>query len=283
VLPGTELDKRARSLLDELAKDPHAWDPPPETSPAALVKRLDSADPTVVRETLEQMRKFPWDALPRQVYENLLLRDAGAAPRRLAAVRLIADLRDPQTLTILEILLMHPAPNERESDSTVRKEVARALAGLPTPAIVPILVPALEDPDPDVREWAVQGIADRTGKSFRTDLSVRTPAKDWPQELECYRRWWASPSASIVKRDAARAMSEIYGRVERGSKVRVARYALPALQDSAEATWRAGYELFRALTFRTFGSEKGSTAPEDRRRIAEEARVWLDEQLKVSK
>src|SRR5262249_6684782 len=200
-----------------------------------------------------------------------------------AAMRLIGDLRDPQTLPILEVLLLHTSTSERETESSVRKEVAHAIAALPTPAVVPLLVRALEDPDADVREWAVQGIADRTGKSFRTDLAVRTPDKDWAQELACYQRWWSSTSASGIKRDSAKALLEIYGRVERGSKVRVAQYSVPAMQDANDATWRAGYDLFRALTYHTFGSEVGDVSAEERSRIAKEAAAWLAEQLKETR
>jgi hypothetical protein len=136
----------------------------------------------------------------------------------------------------------------------------------------------LDDADADVREWAVKGIADRTGKWFRADLAKRTDVKDWPAELALYRRWWASSSASLAKRNAALAMATLYGQIEKNSKSRVARYALPAMDDPNESTWRAGYELFRSLTFVTFGTEKGPTDAAERARITQEARKWLDGQ-----
>lgn len=280
-MPGTEAATRAKARLDELAANPAAWDAVADDSPEALVKSLDSPDPAVVLQTLERMREFKWPALPSGVYRLFEKTRAAPVAHRLAAVRLVAEHRDPQTLTILEILLLHP--EERERDLAVRKEVAHAISTLPTAAVVPILFEVLSDPDGDVRERAVEGIAARTGKWFRADLSVRTEDKDWPQELELYRKWWASPSASAGKRAAVKALSETYGPVQRGSKSRVARYALPAMEDPIEETWRAGYDLFRALTFHTFGSETGSVAPPERARIAREARAWLDAELRRPK
>lgn len=271
-LPGSEPAKRAKELLDKLAEDPSGWDAKPADTSETLVAQLDSRDPATVQTALEAMRKYQWPALPAAAY-RLLQRNAGTPGQRVAAMRLIGDHADPQTLTILEILLQHPT--ERDPDSEVRKEAAHAIARLATDAIVPILFDALTDADPDVREWAVQGIASRTGKWFRPDLAVRTPDADWAAELKLYTNWWATSSASSVKRAAARAMSEIYGKVERGSKSRVARYAMPAMDDGIESTWRAGYDLFRALTFVTFGADKGSVEPDERRRITNEAREWL--------
>jgi tetratricopeptide (TPR) repeat protein len=272
-LPGTEAARRARSLLEEVEKDPGAWESESESSPERLVRRLDSTDPQVVLDTLVAMRAYQWPALPAAVY-RVLLRDRGTPAQRLAAVRLIADLADPQTVTILEVMLAHPA--EREPDASVRAEVARALSLLPTDAIVPILFETLEDANADVREWSVQGIAARTGKWFRADLDVRTADKDWPSELELYRKWWASSSSSAAKRKSVVALGDLFGRVEKGSRSRVSRYALPAMDDPVEATWRAGYDVFRALTFKTFGADRGTVAPEERERIAREARAWLE-------
>lgn len=290
LMPGTEAARRSKLILDELAKDPSAWDASDQDdTPESLVKRLDSADATMVRRSLEKMRSFKWPELPRAVY-HLLLRqdDKGSetlaktfAAQRLAAVRLILDLGEPQTLTILEILLAHP--EERELDPAVREEVAHAISRLPTDAIVPILFDALGETDPDIREWAVQGIAARTGKYFRPDLAVRATDKDWPDELASLRKWWASSSSSEAKRAACAAFLAIYGRVEQGSKSRVARYALPALDDASEVTWCAGYELFRALTAETLGRTSKPATAEERQKFAADARAWLDAHAKGSR
>ena len=281
-LPGTEAARRAKALLDELAKDPSAWDSKDPASPEALIEKLNSPDPVVVQQTLEKMRGYKWPALPGGVYRLLLRQDdAGDAKltathiaQRLAAVRLILDVADPQTLAILEILLAHP--QEREPELAVRREVAHALSRLPTDAIVPILFEAVGDADPDVREWAVQGIAARTGKYFRADLSVRTPDAEWPGELASLRKWWASTSASEAKRSACKALTGVYGKVEKDSKARIARYALPALDDASEATWRAGYDLFRALTGETLGRLSPPATAEERQSFAADARKWLE-------
>lgn len=274
-LPGTDPARWATKLLDDLKADPKSWDAPEASTPETLVQRLKSPDPNVVQRTLEEMRNYKWPALPADVY-RLLLRESGTPGQRLAAMRLIGDLGDPQTVTILEILLAHPT--EREPDPAVRKEVAHAISRLPTDAIVPILYEALSDPDPDVREWAVQGFAARTGKWFRADLNVRTADADWPAELALYRKWWGTTSSSTAKRNAVIALAALYSRVEKGSKVRVARYGLPAMDDPIEATWRAGYDFFRAVAFVTFGGDKGPVEEAERTRITSEARTWLADQ-----
>lgn len=285
-MPGSEAARRAKLILDELEKNPAAWDAVDPESPKALVAQLDSPDPVVVQQTLEKMRGYKWPSLPGAVYRLLLRQEEGDnaslkathTAQRLAAVRLILDLADPQTLTILEILLAHP--KEREPDAAVRAEVAHAISSLPSDAVVPVLFEALEDADPDVREWAVQGIAARTGKYFRKTLETRTADADWPPELKLYRAWWASTSASEAKRLACVALSAIYGRVEPGSKARVARYTLPALGDASAATWSAAYELFGALTAETLGWKTKPANAEERQKFAADAQAWLEQQAK---
>jgi Tfp pilus assembly protein PilF len=272
-LPGTEHARLARGRLKELQDDPELWNTPEEDSPEALVRRLKSKDEDVLLTTLGRMRAYKWPALPGDVY-RFLLKDEASPAVRLASIRLIGELADPQTLTVLEILLMHPT--EREQDGAMRAEAAHALSGLKTDAVVPILFELLTDPNADVREWAVQGIASRTGRFYRADLAKRTDDKDWSAELALYRKWWASSSACYDKRSSALALADFYGQVKNDSKARVARYALPAMDDANEQTWRAGYDLFRAVTFVTFGADKGPAAPEERHRIAGEARKWLD-------
>jgi len=278
--PGTEAARNAKALIDDLAEHPEHWNEKTQDERATLVRRLESTDPDAVQKALEDMRAMHWDALPAAVYQTLL-KDKGTTAQRLAAVRLISDLADPRTLTILEILLSHP--KEREPDATVRKEVARAVSLIPSDAIVPVLYEVLTDADADVREYAVQGLAARTGKWFRATLAERTPDKDWAAELARYERWWTSSSASAPKRNAMVQLAAIYEPVAHDSKMRVAAYTLCAMDDPLEPTWRAGYDLFRALTFHTFGSETGDVSEEDRKRIAGEARAWLEEQLKKAK
>ena len=288
-MPGSEAARRGQAILDAVKKDPTALDAEAldPDSPEALVERLKSTDPLVVQRALERMRSFRWPDLPGEVYRLLVRQDDGTdeklkavhTAQRLAAVRLILDLGDPQTLTILEILLAHP--RERERDEAVREEVAHAISGLPSDAIVPVLFETLDDPDPDIREWAVQGIAARTGKYFRHDLAVRSTAETWPGELASLRKWWASSSASESRRSACAALAAIYGRVEKGSKSRVARYSLPALDDASEAAFTAGYDLFRMLTAETLGWKGKPANAEERKRFAADARSWLEQQAQA--
>ncbi len=270
-LPGTEAARRGDALLAELEADPRAWDEPERPTAEQLVKRLDSPDPAVVARTLQQMQDYEWRALPATVY-RLLARDAGSAEARIGAVRLVAAHRDPRTLPILEILLFHP--KEREPEPVVRREVARAVANLPCPGVVLVLYRALDDADPEIREWAVQGIATQTGKWFRPLLDERTDPKDWAQELAAYRNWWRTSSAALAKEKAAKDLGELFSHIQKGRR-RLAEYALLAMDDERENTWRAGYDLFRALAFHTFGAETSGTTPEVRRRITSEAREWF--------
>src|SRR6185503_7590231 len=73
-LPGTEVARRAKSLLDELAEHPERWNDSGDgaSDQEKLVRRLDSTDPAVVQKTLEDMRAFKWPALPSKTYQVLL-------------------------------------------------------------------------------------------------------------------------------------------------------------------------------------------------------------------
>ena len=271
--PGTDVARRAKLTLDRMDTDPDFFSGPLEESTEDLVAQLDSADPAVVERALRRMLDRRWKALPPQVY-RLLAPHAGGPAVRLAAVRLIARLRDTKALALLEILAFHPS--ERDPDANVRREATRAIAALPTPAILLILFSALDDPDHEIREAAVQGIATQTGKYFRGDLDAPTAPEDWAAERERYDLWFDTASGSRAKRRAAKEFGQYFEQMQRGRR-RMAGYALHAMHDSREATWRAGYDLFRTLTFHTFGYEEGAIGPEDRARITDEAESWYEE------
>jgi tetratricopeptide (TPR) repeat protein len=273
--PDTEVARRAADRLSEIEEDPEAWASGGAETLEELVSGLDSADPRVVLRTLRKMQATQWKLLPAGVYR--LLTPGGTTPEvRRQAVRLIGQVDEPRTLTILEIKLFHP--KERDPSLEVRRETARAIAKLPSGAALFVLWEALHEDDVEIREAAVQGIASRTGRWFRADLYDRTAEEDWPDELARYERWWATGSASIAKRKAVAALATLYASIR--DRKRPARYLLHAMDDRNPRTWRAAYDLFRTWCFVSFGmDEEESVSLEDRERIAAEARAWLDEQL----
>jgi len=271
-LAGTEPAIWAERILEELAKDPDAFDPPSRRTREELVHRLDSNDPEIVRQALAEMKSLAWPALPSAVY-RLLGKDASKDEVRAQAVALVRAQRDPRTLPVLEILLYHE--KERDPSPLVRREVVRALAVLDTPAALPILWRALLEPDQEMRESAVEGIASLTGWWFREDVSVPTPAGAWEAERAQYERWWREGrAATIHRRNAMAAMAKAFDSISRG-RIRIAAYALDALDDPNPLTWRAGYDLFRSMTRHDFGATKGDVPAEERQRVAREAREWL--------
>lgn len=270
--PGKEPGIWAERLVEEIEKDPAAFDAPSARSAEALIHRLDASDPDVVRQALADMRSFEWPALPAAVY-RLLGKEASREDVRAQAVALVRAQRDPRTLTILEILLYHP--RERDPSAAVRREAARAVASLPSAAALPVLWRALEEDDAEIREAAVRGIAEITGRWFRDELDVPTPPEAWPDELARYRKWWREErSASLHRRDAMDAMRKVFEPISRG-RTRIAEYALDALDDPNPQTWRAGYDLFRSMTRHDFGATTGDVSEEERRRVAREARGWI--------
>lgn len=271
-LPGSEAAIWAEDAGVSYRREPEKFEEPPARTPEVLARRLDSNDPKVQRRTLEAMKAVRWDALPAAVYK-LLAPSAAAADVRRAAVELIGEQRDARTVTILEILLFHP--KEQDPDIDVRRAAARGLAGLPTPAILPVLYKALDAGDSEIREAAVRGISSITGKDFRATPGTATTDADWPAERASYDRWWRTQaSASIARRDAADAMAKIFDPIRQG-RVRLAEYALPAVDDADARTWRAGYDLFRALTGQDFGAATGEASAEERARIARACREWF--------
>lgn len=272
-LAGTAGAAWATRVAEEYRSDPSAFEgPTDEKTPQALAKKLDSNDPKIQAQALADMRGFEWPALPGAVY-RLLAPTAGTPEVRRAAVQLIGAQRDPRTVTILEVLLFHP--REQDPDPSVRREAARAMSGLPTPAIVPVLVKALDQADVEIREAAVRGIASITGKYFREKLEVVTDAAAWPGERKLFDTWWrGNAGAALAKRDAVAAMSKLFEPIQRGRK-RLAEYALPALDDADARTWRAGYDLFRALSGQDFGRPADEKDGAERARLTAECRAWF--------
>lgn len=270
-MPGTEPGEWAQRILEQLARDPGAFDPPAGATRDEVLRKLDSADTDVQIQGLTELRNFDWPAAPAAVFRLIGRNNAPAV--RARAVSVIGALRDPRTLTVLEILLFHP--QEADSDVDVRRATARALAGLPTVGAVPVLWRALDDTDTQIREAAVAGLAELTGWWFREDLAVTTPPEAWPAERAKYAAWWRDArAASIVRRDAMAELERIFAPITRG-RSRLAVYALPALDDADASTWRAGYRLFRSLTRHDFGATTGDVSAEERRRVAAEARDWI--------
>jgi tetratricopeptide (TPR) repeat protein len=274
-LPGTEVARRAADRLKEIEEDPEAW-AKPEMSLEELVSGLDSPDESVVLKTLLTMQTMKWELLPEAVY-RLLKPDVAGTEVRRQAVRLIGAVRDPRTLTILEIKLYHP--RERDSDAGVRQETLEAVASLPTQASLFILWEALHEDDVLVREAAVKGLARRTGKWFRVDLDKPTPANLWPDELARYEAWWKTGAASLSKRKAVADLSGLYAHIR--DRDRIAGYLLHALDDRNPKTWRAGYDVFRVWTFTSFlaDDEVQDVPLATRQQVAADARKWYDERM----
>ncbi len=272
-LPDSEAANRARKTLAQMDEDPtYFLDEKTVEGPEQLIEQLDSGNDAKRVRALQKMREFKWDSLPGAVYRMLSPKEAEPAVRR-AALQLIGIHGDPRTLPLVEILLFHPS--ERDPSTEVRRAAARALEILPTDAAVPLLVRLLDEPDVQTREAGVRGIATRTGKWFREDLDAVTSATDWPAERNAYRDWWTSASGSIAKRRAVEEMVDVFGHLRRG-RIRLAGYALDAMDSSSERTWRAGYALYRALTQQTFGKEKGTATENERRGITDQARAWVE-------
>ena len=273
--PDSAAATRARSTLAAMDADPAYFTGRviDENSPERLVARVEKGDEAERVRALNDMRDFEWKALPGVVYKMLAPAES-SPPVRRAALQLIGAHGDPRTVPLVEIILFHPA--ERDPSLEVRRAAAQALVDITTDAAVPLLYRLLDDPDVDVREAGVRGLAARTGKWFRGDLDVVTPVTEWPTELESYRAWWTSPSGAVAKRRAMERMVEVFAHLRRGRN-RLAGYAMDGMDDSSERTWIAGYALFRALTTQTFGSESGFVSEDERKRITAEAQRWIAE------
>lgn len=271
-LPGTATAEWAAARAAEYAADPDKFEKADERTPQGLAKKLESKDPKAQLEALEAMRTMKWPALPGAVY-RILAPDAAPSDVRRAAVALIAEQEDPRTISILEILLFHP--REQDPDGTVRREAAKALARIRSHAIVPILWRALDVADVETREAAVRGIRAVTGKSFRVRDDVMTGEAEWPAERQLYDAFWRTQAAaSVWRKDAYDAMAQVFEPIRTGRR-RLAQYTLDGLTDASPRTWRAAYDLFRALTGQTFGFESGEVSGTDRRSVADQCREWF--------
>jgi tetratricopeptide (TPR) repeat protein len=272
-LPDSEAANRARQTLEQMDADPEYFRGEKAVEgPEQLIAQVENGNDSERVRALQKMRDFEWDSLPGVVYKMLSPKEAAPSTRR-AALQLIGVHGDPRTLPLVEILLFHP--KEQDPELQVRRAAAQALERLPTEAAVPLLMRLLDEPDVEMREAGVRGIAACTGKWFRAELDEVTPVTEWPAERASYTAWWASTSGSISKRRAVEQMVLVFGHLRRGRN-RLANYALEAMDDSLERTWRAGYALFRALTQQTFGGEQGALGVEERKKITAQARAWVE-------
>jgi hypothetical protein len=121
---------------------------------AAFKRGLSEAGDTELEQRLEGelIRMGDISVLPRVV--QTLLAGLAAQNQKVWLLYVIAyDLKDSRSVPMLQPLL-------RSDDNSLKEAAARALWDIASPATLPSLARALEDPDERVRFYAVRGCAD---------------------------------------------------------------------------------------------------------------------------
>lgn len=218
-----------------------------------VLAALDSPDALRRREAMRTLWERDISFLPDAAVRRLTDPDEVV---RTYAVRLLGRHGDARAAGLLEVLLFHP--RDRDASAAVRSQAALAVAAIGGAAALPVLVRALEDPEPEVLGAAIRGIASVTGKCLVDDPFAPIPEADRPAVRERYRKWWMeSPTGRQWRAKAARAAGEAGMRS-------LVQYAVPWLDEDDPAIRAAVLEAMALLTKDESWRAVPTESPEER-------------------
>jgi tetratricopeptide (TPR) repeat protein len=161
---------------------------------------------------------------------------------RLYAVRLIGKNPDDANVGLLDVVLFHGG--KKDPSIAVRVQAVTALGRINSPASLPVLVRALEEPEPEMVRATLAALRDSpAGKSFVDD-----PGAVGPPDFEAVRarvaKWWfEDPTAGQWRRKAAEAI----GRGE-ARNLGLAAYLIPWVEEEDAGIRAAMLECMALLT-----------------------------------
>jgi hypothetical protein len=111
------------------------------------------------------------------------------APIRLEAIYALGETQD---LAVVPYVV----PMLQDVDLFVRMAAARVLEDLDARSAVPALIDALEDPEPPVTESAMFALRKITGKTF--DIEPNESPSERARKIKLWRKWWNEQGAAFV-------------------------------------------------------------------------------------
>ncbi len=231
-----------------------------------LADRLHSADVLERRRAMQALLEIDHrGVLPPAVVRAVTDPDESV---RVYAVQMLSVHGGPAAAGIMEVLLFHP--RDRDTSARVRAFATRALGSLRAAAALPVLMRALEEPEPELIRAAIAGIAEVTGKSFVDDPEAPVPQASRDTVRAAYRAWWNGEGGTWwKKRKVAPAVAET------GSR-RLAKYLVPLLEDGDGELRAAVLDMLATLAGDPVWKALPVGTPEERKAAVERATTWLD-------
>lgn len=112
-----------------------------------------------------------------------------SAGTRWNAVQSLGETGDQDVVPYLLPLL-------QDSDVFVRMAVARVCGDLASPLAVDVLIDALEDEEPVVREAAMAALHIITGRDFNFDPNAKSVERS--KRIKSWREWWGKAKAGFI-------------------------------------------------------------------------------------
>jgi len=257
--PGAEIEKEIDRALEQMSKmDDGLGD---VQTIGDLIDKLETDDVKVRRKVLRHLLRLDFRrGVPRAVVQHVLDKDEEV---RVLVIRLMGKAKDRNTLAVLALKLGHE--KDKDKSRIVRGACVEALRSLRTEAVVPVLLAALADDSPYVRELALSALRYRCGKRFVPGDPADVATEKADEVRRFWWGWWTSDKAKYRKIRAMKGVTE-------SGLLAMARFVVPLLVDEDPEVFAAAYAAFRSLTKKSFGEPDGS--PATRARIAKEARDW---------
>lgn len=251
---------KAEADLKALRSAAAAPSPGKAPTPEEVLQRLQSPDVLRRREAARLLWEADLSFLPDEVVRRITDPDETV---RIFVVRLLGRHGSASAAGLLEVLLFHP--RDRDASVRVRAHAAEALGAIGGPAALPVLLRAVEEPEPDVLRGALLGIRSVTGKSLVEDPYAPVPEAERPAVRERYRRWWMEdPTGRHWRRKAALAAG--------ASNMRsLAQYVIPWLEEEDASIRGAVLEAVATLTKDPSWRSVPTGTAEERRAAREKA------------
>lgn len=168
-----------------------------------LLKALSSPDVLVRRDVMARLLEMDLPGIPEEVARAVTDKDEQV---RVFAVQMLTRGGGPAAAGLFEVLLFHP--RDRDPSDRVRAFAARGLGAIGSPAVLPVLMRAVEEQDPEILRSALWGIFEITGRKFVDDPLAPVPESARPRVRDAYREWWTGDGSLWWRKKSVRAAGE---------------------------------------------------------------------------
>ncbi len=256
--------RRLRSEDEKASKAAAGEKDSPVVGEKEILEKLGSKSAEDRLDALRTLARAPLLFVPFEVSRCTVDDDERV---RLAALRILARYPADRHVGLLDLVLFHLGKG-RDPSMAVRTAAIRTLGKNPSPAALPVLVRALDDPEPEILGAVLLAFRDGpAAKSFVDDPEAPVPEAERTAVRARIAKWWfEDPTANLWRRKAAEAIGR-GGSPNLGLAVHV----VPWVEEEDPGIRAAVLSCLAALTGDEGWRTTPTGTPEERKAVRERA------------